>query len=81
MSFNPGGGGGSSSISSSADVALSNPTGKDVLYYDSTIQKWVNSPSVATLEQTAPVSFATLSDAQTAGQNGQLAIGQLVVIG
>lgn len=42
MSF--GVGGSSSSISSSTDVALSNPTNNHILTYDSGIAKWKNSP-------------------------------------
>jgi hypothetical protein len=37
--------------------------------------------AISSLQQNTPVHFATLSDAQTAGANGQLVVNQLVVVG
>jgi hypothetical protein len=48
MGFGGSGGGGSSSIATSTDVALNVPADNQVLSYDGTSEKWINSaPTVA----------------------------------
>lgn len=68
MGFGGSSGGGSGSISASTDVALNNPTNKEVLSFDSATSKWKNtsleasdsiSPAVqAALDAKVPQSIA-----------------------
>lgn len=44
-----GSGGGSNSVSGATDVALNNPTGSEVLTYDSSSSKWKNSNTAQTI--------------------------------
>ena len=62
MSFG-GGGGGSSKISTSQDVALSNPADGQALIYDGTLAKWKNAPAGGGITSTDLINALRTTDA------------------
>src|SRR4051812_30775942 len=73
MSFGGTGGGGSGSISTSSDVALSNPGNNDVPAYDSSVGKWKNKTPTA-----GTVADGSITDAKIAS-GAAIAIAKLAI--
>lgn len=83
MTYVPGSGGGSGSISTSSDVALSNPQNNDNLVYNSGLQKWTNGTANSTgllkISNKTSSHTLTLADANTYLRMNLATAGSLLV--